>query len=83
MTDMKRKLNLPRVPLPRQTGGAHGGAKPRELSAREELTLRLNEMENERRMDAEELKEWMVEEDSEDYFDYLLSKIEAAGGSRW
>ena len=72
---MKRtKPNLPRVPLPRQRGGAH--RVKRELSAREELTIRLNEMEQENELDAVELSDLLEDDLGEDYYDYLLSKLE-------
>jgi hypothetical protein len=72
----RTKLRLPRVPLPRQTGGAH--RVKRELSAREELTLRLNEMHEEDDLDAEELRYFLEDDEGEDYYDYLLSKLDTA-----
>jgi hypothetical protein len=75
----RTKLRLPRVPLPRQTGGAHH--VKRELSAREELTLRLNEMEQDYELDAEALKDHFedfgFDTDKEDYYDFLLSQLDA------
>ncbi len=45
MNRTKLKLNLPRAPLPRQVGGAHGQAGRPEPSAREEVAAeRLNEL---------------------------------------
>jgi hypothetical protein len=66
-----RKLNLPRAPLPRQKGGPHGGAKPRELSPREEVTLRLNEMDQEGALDIEELRDALVETEMDEQDIYL------------
>ena len=75
---MSRTLKLPRAPLPRQRGGPHGGARPRELSPREEVTLRLNEMAQEDEpylddLDYEELRSMLGEEadDHDDWFDEL------------
>lgn len=68
------KPRFPRVPLPRQTGGAH--RVRRELSAREDLTLRLNELEAEGPLVTAELLALVPDEDSEDYFDYLIERLD-------
>jgi hypothetical protein len=79
---MSKKMKFPRVPLPRQTGGAH--RVKRELSAREELTLRLNEMEAEGIEDDEEwaaeMRHLFADHDEDDYFDDLLGRLDERGG---
>jgi hypothetical protein len=81
----KTKIRFPRVPLPRQTGGAH--RVNRELSAREELMRRLNEMHNDTddeglpdELDVQRTFSGFLDDDTEDYYDYLIGKMEDAGG---
>jgi hypothetical protein len=86
------RFSLPRVPIPRPTL-PHGGAKARELSSREELTLRLNEMHQDSDDDNEELRQFFAGHEEDDYFDfygpqdieddyfnYLIDKLDNAGG---
>ncbi len=76
----------PRAPLTtdRRTGGAH--RITRELSAREDLTLRLNELENEGRrselLDDEDVDWTKLADDpaADDYWDYLIEKLNESGG---
>jgi ABC-type transport system involved in cytochrome c biogenesis ATPase subunit len=81
---MKTRRRLPRAPLTtdRRTGGAH--TVKRELSAREELTLRLNEMHQDDEADAVELAQALDDvgfnSDPDDYYDYLLTKLETTHG---
>jgi hypothetical protein len=77
---MKAKRQLPRAALTtdRRTGGAH--RVRRELSAREELTLRLNEMHEEGDLDAEEIAAYIETDDDDDYYDYLLDRLETTNG---
>lgn len=90
---MKVKL-MPRAPLTtdRRTGGAH--RVRRELSAREELTLRLNELaQGDYAFDQldEVLADHISTHDDgeptdpqeEDYYAYLLSKLETIGGGEY
>jgi hypothetical protein len=73
MAKTQRRL-LPRAPLTtdRRTGGAH--RTKRELSAREELTLRLNEMAQDGLIDHGELTDINHEHNelADDYLDFLL-----------
>ena len=76
---------LPRAPLTtdRRTGGAH--RVTRELSAREELTLRLNEMAQEEELDKRAVRDaadFLIGDDDDYYYDHLLSKLETTHGRR-
>ena len=59
------KPKLPRVPLPRQHGGAH--RVKRELSAREELMFELNAM---------EAKFPDLNEEEENFYDSLIDQLD-------
>ena len=81
-----KKRQLPRAPLTtdRRTGGAH--QVNRELTAREELTLRLNELHQDNELDAQELREMFDDcaaydpQDCDDYYDHVLTKLETTHG---
>jgi hypothetical protein len=78
-----QKRMVPRAPLTtdRRTGGAH--RLRRELSAREEVTLRLNELHADNVLDVEEVRSMMDDfglDDENDYWDYLLEKLETTDG---
>lgn len=81
MSKANRQLPRARLTTDRRTGGAH--RIQRELSAREELTLRLNEMHQENRLDEQEWREMFDAfgdpETDDDYYDHLLTKLENSG----